>query len=239
MVDYQSALEKPFTDIKKLLIGIILSILPIINWFAIGFYIKCSGVGKTKPSNKMPEWKNFGDLFTKGFISVAICLIYLLPALIFAILSIGPLIISFLKSIPAEQLATQAPEKAAEILQPLLQNMIPSILAVIPFIIITVLLLLLALYVYPMAILSYLEKERFADAFKFGKIFKKAFTGKYFVACLVLILVLWVLSLLDYIPWVGMPAVRFILGVITYSLFGQIYLNKEVKKEKLKIKRKR
>ena len=77
MVDYQSAFEKPFTDIKKLLIGILFSIVPIINFFARGFILECSGLGKTKPSKKMPEWKDFGSLFVKGLLYFIITIIYL------------------------------------------------------------------------------------------------------------------------------------------------------------------
>jgi hypothetical protein len=52
MVNYTDAFEKPFTDIKNLLIGILLSIIPVISWFAVGFQMKCSGVGKSKYSKK-------------------------------------------------------------------------------------------------------------------------------------------------------------------------------------------
>ena len=51
-VNYEEAIKKPFTDIAKLIIGIILSFIPIIWWFAKGFILESSGLGKIKPSKK-------------------------------------------------------------------------------------------------------------------------------------------------------------------------------------------
>lgn len=226
--DYTTAFEKPFTNVKNLLIGILLSILPIINWFAIGFAMKCSGVGKTKPSKKMPEWKNFGDLFTKGFFASLISLIYMIPAIIILAFSLGGVLVTYFSQIPMDQIANKTSEEVQVILQPIIDSTAPALVAAIPFILLALLLAFLAAYVLPIAILSYLEKENFSEAFKIKKIFSKSFKINYFAVWLVSILASMILgALLNIIPILGRPAASFIVLVISFSLFGQIYLNKK------------
>jgi len=40
MVDYGGAFKKPFQDITKLVIGIVLMIIPIVNFLAMGYFIE-------------------------------------------------------------------------------------------------------------------------------------------------------------------------------------------------------
>src|SRR3989344_4043515 len=75
-MDLATAIQKPFTDIKKLLIGIVLSIVPIVNFFSIGFSLESSGLGRNKKSAKMPEWDEWGDYFIKGLFAFVIGLLY-------------------------------------------------------------------------------------------------------------------------------------------------------------------
>jgi len=237
MVNYTEAFEKPFTDIKKLLVGILLSIIPAINWFAVGFEMKCSGVGKIKPSKKMPDWKNFGDLLLKGFFNFLIALIYMIPAAIILVLSAGAVLLNILIQVPWGQVSKVSSEEASALINPIIQAAIPSLTAALPFIILAGVLLLLAIYAVPIAVLSYLENEKFAEAFNLKKVFKKAFTGKYLLAWLAMTLLGFILgSILGFIPFIGTAAASFIVGVIGFSLFGQIYLEtgnaKNLKKAK-------
>ena len=90
MVSYEEALKKPFSDIKTLVIGIVLSIIPIVNSTIVtGFAIESSGLSKTKSSKKMPEWKNWGHLFVQGLSAVVIQIIYLLPAILVLLVGFG------------------------------------------------------------------------------------------------------------------------------------------------------
>jgi len=231
MVNYTEAFEKPFTDIKKLLIGILLSIVPIINWFAIGFEMNCSNVGKIK-AKKMPEWKNFGNLFVKGLFNFLIAVIYIIPAIALVMISAGSVIINILANVPWDQVSKVSQEEASAIIQPIIQAAIPSILAVIPFIILAGILFLIGIYIIPIAVLSYVENEKFSDAFRLKKVFKKSFTGKYFVAWIAMTALGFVLgAILNFIPIIGSAAAIFIVGVIGFSLFGQIYLEAEQAKK--------
>jgi hypothetical protein len=236
MVDYKEALEKPFTDLKKLLIGMLLSILPVINWFAVGFEMNCSNVGKIK-SKKMPEWKNFGNLFKKGFFNFAIAFIYIILPVLILMLSAGKIVLDALGKIPLAQLqAATTDEARTAILQPIIQGMVPSLIAVLPLVIFAVILSILVLYIIPIAVLSYLENERFSDAFKIKEIFKKAFTGKYFVIwLLVTVLSILINNIFKFIPYIGDSISAFIIGVIAFSLIGQVYL--ELSEKSVQVKR--
>lgn len=226
MVNYQEAFEKPFTDIKKLAIGILLSIFPVINWFAKGFILECSGVGRTKPGKKMPEWKGFLDLFVKGFISLIISIIYLLPAILLLALSAGTVLLGVISSLTLEQLQSN---QAASLVSSAIQSSWPSIVAVIPFILISILLMLLAVYITPIAVLSYLSEKKFSAAFNCRKICSKTFSWNYLFAWLFVILAYFLLSFLTFIPFVGNGIASFISGVIAYSLFGQVFLESKKK----------
>lgn len=70
MVNYSRAIERPFTDSKKLLIGVLLNLpIPLVgivtNTLVSGYVLYC---GKTARDGKykMPEWENYWDLLVKG-----------------------------------------------------------------------------------------------------------------------------------------------------------------------------
>ena len=67
MADYGELLKRPFTSVKALIIGTLLSILPIVNFFAVGFQARA---GKLAIQGKkgLPEFTEWGDLFVKGLL---------------------------------------------------------------------------------------------------------------------------------------------------------------------------
>jgi hypothetical protein len=97
MMEFDKAIQKPISDWKTLLIGILLSIVPIVSWFAKGFALECSGLGKNKPSAKMPSWQGWGDLFIKGFIAWVITMIYMIPAILVVVIGAGTVLISLIQ----------------------------------------------------------------------------------------------------------------------------------------------
>jgi len=231
MVDFETAFKKPFTDLQKLVIGILLSILPIVNWFARGFAMECSGIGKNKRSKKMPEWNNWADYFTKGFFSVIIGLIYALPALIVFLIGAGSMIGSIIRMVFKNMIPFAMSGADNAMMQNLLadrfMDMIPGLIRFLPFLLFSLLLGLAATYLVPMAILFYLKKNKLEEAFQLKKIAKKAFSNDYFLA--------WILVgligafggfLLARIPIIGGAAVSFIMQVIGFTLFGEVYSSK-------------
>jgi hypothetical protein len=224
-INYEQAIKKPSTDIAKLIIGIVLSIVPIIHWLAKGFILECSGVGKTKPSKKMPEFKNWGYLFIRGLVSDIILLIYAIPALLVFLVGLGSTI-GTLGSL-AGGIVTSTGMTSDELSQLFSQSWylgLPVLFKLAPIMVFGFVLLLIAFYLTPIAVLNYLKTKKFSEAFSLNKVTKKAFTGDYLVVWLIAMILTGVITfVLLIIPLVGPQIAFFIAGVISYSLYGQIY----------------
>ena len=72
--------DKKWTN--KLLIGMLVSIVPIINFALLGWVIDIMRNVSRREPLPLPEWGDFGDKFVKGAILFVVGLIYSLPALI-------------------------------------------------------------------------------------------------------------------------------------------------------------
>ncbi|MFH1229570.1 MAG: DUF4013 domain-containing protein [Candidatus Aenigmatarchaeota archaeon] len=232
MINYEEALKKPFSDLGKLIVGIILSIFPIVNWVALGFSIECSGVGKNKPSSKMPEWKDLWNYFVKGLTSTVITFVYMIPALAVFSVAIGFAVGSILSVLVGQgllsSLSTQSGEEIANIISQNWASILPTLLTATPIVFIGLVLLLIALYLSPIGVLSYLKNKNIGKAFDIGAVAKKAFTGKYMVVWILVALIDGILSsVLSSIPWLGAAVATFISGVIGWSLYGQIFREKK------------
>lgn len=243
MPDYDLAVKKPFTNFKKLVIGILLSILPIIRLFAYGYILECSGLGRNK-TNKLPEWKNFGDLFLKGFLATIIAIVYSIPALLVLLIFGATALFALIKGIMTPELIQAiSAGSSAELIQPIIEQNIPGlmplILSLLPVLIIAGLLGILAGYVVPMAILNYIKNNKFDSAFK-KLVFKKAFTGKYLLTWILVLLISIIAgSIFSYVPIIGGAMSFFIMGVFGYTLFGQVYLELESNVIEAKVKKKK
>ncbi|MEK6835887.1 MAG: DUF4013 domain-containing protein, partial [Nanoarchaeota archaeon] len=141
---YEEAIKRPFTDFKKLLIGILFSILPIINFIAIGYSLVAA---KTvfKQNYELPKWEKFGNLFAKGLIAFLINIFYLIPVIIigFILMMINMFRFNFMDPNEMFRMISDWPITVMGLV---------SIFA------------LLAIYVTPAAILTYLVNEKFEDA---------------------------------------------------------------------------
>ena len=234
MVNYEVAVKKPFTDLKKLSIGILLSIIPIVNLVVTGFAIESSGVGKTKPSKKMPEWKNWWYLFVKGLAAVVIKIIYMIPAFVVIVVAIGfaigDIASALMGTVITPELmsqirAGQAPtEQIGMIFRENWYLILPAIMKVAPIFLVGLLLALIASFLTPMAVLNYVKNRKFSAAFDLGTVTRKALTGKYLLVWIVVIVLTIILgAVLAFIPILGVAIALFLLSVIGYSLYGQVY----------------
>ncbi len=205
MVDYFEAIKRPFQDAKKLVIGIILAMIPIVDFLVVGYALYA---GKT-PTGKLPEWKSWGNLFVKGLGAFVISLIYLAPAILLFIFGMGR---QALAGIVTGDISSALAGTGA----------IFSVLLILT---------LLAMYVIPAANIRYVRKDEFSAAFELSHISKQIFTGKYFVAWLVsmvygiTISAVLMVSLSWLLPVGGSliadGVATFIVSITLYSLVGQ------------------
>lgn len=213
-MDFETNFKKPFTDVKKLLIGILLSIVPVINFFAMGYMLETAKRSMKKDSS-LPEWTGWGDLFVKGLLSIVIEAIYFIPAAVVGMVILWPTMASAMPMMMQGQI-------------PNFGEMIANMGSMALGLVLAGLLALFAAYAAPSAIFHYLNSG-FSEAFKFGSVLKKAFSANYGMAWILFILYSMLLgSLLRFIPYVGSGAATFIAGITGYSLIAEAFGNGKI-----------
>ena len=100
----------------------------------------------------------------------------------------------------------------------------PIILNNLFLFIVLFLLFLLTIYLTPSAIMNFINKNKFSEAFNFKTVFGKAFTGKYLeISIVMFIYAFLVYFLLNFIPFIGGIIASFLVQVTLYSAYGAIY----------------
>ena len=234
MVDLVKALKRPFSDINKFLIGTLLGIIPIVNLTVIGYTLVSTGFTEERVEREsLPEWRNYGDLFVKGLVSVVIGIILFLPAALIILGTFGTVIMAPALSMIFGGISPETWEKimTGQITDMQIQDwfsqnwtqFIPLVLGATPFLILGALLALLAYYISPVAILGWLKEGRLSAAFSWG-IIKKAVTLDYLMNWIVVgVLTMIVSALLGWIPLIGNGITMYVLGVFSYTVFAEVY----------------
>ena len=211
-----NAIKRPFTNFSKLLIGIMISIIPLVNFIAIGYQIKCA---KTAMSNKfmMPKWENFGKLFVTGVLGSIIIFIYSIPGVILLLLAIAPFIVDPLNFIKSGGAGFDTTALANGLTGPILVLVVFGTLA-----------LGLASLVGSSALINYSNRLKFKEGFN-KIVWKKAFTGKFFGTWLLAGIYGFLIAIiLGFIPLIGFIDIgdgiqSFIYGVTYLTALATIY----------------
>jgi len=237
MIDYIRAIKRPFTDIKKLMIGILLSLpIPLVtivtNTIALGYVFNCGRTAK-ESNYDLPEWKNYGKLWFNAIVAGIIGFIYMIPVII--------IIFIFAKDFAM----AYANDKTT-----LLLNISTNPAGLINIYGIGILFVWLSSiiigYFVPIAMLNWIITGKFGSAFDFGDISKKVFTRKYFDVWLTLTIIGIIISfvtvkffpldmlqdpksilleanLIKFIIFVIIiSTIDFVENVFTYTLYGNV-----------------
>ena len=219
---------------KKLIIGILLSVIPILNLTALGYALENSGMGRNR-KKAMPEWEKFGYLFGVGIKAFVVNALYLMPVIIVIMIGFGivagdiaGVIISNMDQAGLAQLDIQTSGEAQALFESIFQEnwmqLLPSMMTAGAFFAVSVILAIAASYITPMAVLNCLNKKHLGEAFDFTTVARKAFTQEYLIAWIVVLLVKMITRLaFMWMPIVGYAAYFFISKVIAYSIYGQVY----------------
>lgn len=183
-VDYFQAIKLPFTDPKKLIIGVLLSLpIPIVNFITntvvSGYALYC-GKSAYEGKREMPDWQNWLNLWLKGFIAGIISLAYIIPAIVSFFTFAGGMMADLQNSTRFGLLTVAL----NFLLNPFGMVGTYGVPIFIPWSF-----TVLALYLIPIATLSYVIENKIGSAFDFRGLFKMAFTKTYFVAWLILFLI--------------------------------------------------
>ena len=212
-IRYIEAIKRPFTDMRKLLIGLVLSVIPIANFITIGYWLENAKTATTK-AMKLPEWKNFGKLFVEGLVIIVLGIIYSIPAFLVFYALLGETVMQYFVDVNAASL----------LMQETIANLSTAGMAGL---VVTGLLILLASLLSPAAAMNYAtaKKNRFKAAFDFKKIFKGVFTNEYLLAWVGATLYTIVISgILGLVPYVGGAIATYLTGLTYYTLLGEVYL---------------
>ena len=153
-MSFGNALHRPFTDWKKLGIGALVTLVPILNFATFGYALRCANTKK----DDLPDWSEFGELWVSGIVALIISLIYAIPYMIIMFATVGTAMMSAFSGSGSMMFGTLGGGM-----------------------LITVLVGLLTFYIAPVAVLR-ANREGFGAAFHFGDVFRNAFTGTYFMA---------------------------------------------------------
>lgn len=206
MVDYVESIKRPFTDVGKLVLGIILSIIPIVNFIFSGYLLEVAK-SAMKKDMKLPDYKDYGKMFIEGLLTTVIGFVYLLPVIIL----LGILLLTGTFSF-------------GNILQGGLLGILSAIAGLGIYLIILAIVGIIFWLLATVAILRFAENREFGAAFEFGKIAKKAFTGHYVMNWVLTMAIVWVFALLiNLIPVVGQFITIYIAGVINMTALAQAY----------------
>ncbi|NPV51272.1 MAG: DUF4013 domain-containing protein [Candidatus Methanofastidiosum sp.] len=222
MVNYTISFKKPFSDFRKLFIGIIASFVPIVNWISFGYILECSDIKKDVQTGMMAEWGDLKDMLVKGFKGYLIEFIYSIPIIVsyfFVFFKvIAPSVIRGMESVKFDSLPVPTsnpinPKDAIEIMDFMIKQMMPlltnSLIEALPFLIIIFVLIAYIWYLIPIAVLNYYRHDKFEEAFNFTLIKKYAITKKYLGAWMIF----FVLNL-------GYHAISFLpMGLFFYNPF--------------------
>lgn len=74
-INISSAIRRPFTDFSKLFVGAILIVIPVLNFFSIGFLFDC-----LKKGGELPRWRL--AVFIDGLKAFLVVIVYMLPFLL-------------------------------------------------------------------------------------------------------------------------------------------------------------
>jgi hypothetical protein len=209
--------DKKWTN--KLLIGMLVSVVPIINFALFGWLIDIMKNVSQRATEPLPDWDNFGDKFVKGAILFVVGLIYTLPMwLIMCPLFILP----FMRG-----------DYGREGQQAVASLFAGSMLALSCVLMIYVLVLS---FLLPAIYLNFARKGTFGACFEFREIWRimSKNLGDYIVAWLVAIVVgigvmfviglaAGVLSIIPCCGWIAAWVLTGTAGVYITAVFGHLF----------------
>lgn len=245
----QELLKFPFRDnraVGKILIAALFLIVgiipPFIGWlFLLGWYMRVSkNVIDNKGLGELPEWDNWGQMILDGLKFVGVAILYFLPVILVFVIGYS------LMAIPALTSASRTFDPFFDYANPqdwagLMPWMAgPSIGGAIVVWIGSLLAIAITLFMWP-AILNMIAKGKFGAAFHFSEWWanlKANFLG-YLVVYLIVMGTTYLISsifgvlsstiiLICLLPF-ALIAVKLYMGVITFAVLGQVYLEGEQK----------
>jgi len=209
-LDFLNAFTRPFSDATKMLIGLVIAIIPFVNFIFYGYVIE--NMKSVLGRRGLPEWKNWFDLLIEGLTGTIAALIYFLPTIIIALISMYSLVSQGLFTIEA-------------IMNPLNWASLTGIGILLA---VGIVFYLISLYIFPAVLVHYAAQNRFDAIFELDVIFKKVLSFNYLLSFLTVIVYSFVIggvvSLLVgvvalFVPLLATLMAVIVGGITTYIIF--------------------
>jgi len=199
MVDYVEALKRPFSDLTKLLVYIVVSIIPIVSFIGGGYLLDVAETAMKK-QKKLPEFKDILRLFVEGIKSFVISLIYMIPVIVVALIAV---MISGIAFTTLDFF---------------------SLAAISGWLVLIAILAVIIGYFATGAILRYADTRRFNEAFNFRAISKTIFNTEYFMGWLIgFVITVGLVFVIGLIPYIGSLIGAAVGGIFYMSVLGKVY----------------
>lgn len=186
--------------VKKVLIGGILLIIPIIHFVCTGYYLKAIK-GGIEGRNNMPEWKEWGDLFIKGIMLLIIAFVYyIIPVMMISIIMFIPGLFESM--------------------------MIFNTFFMLAGSLISFIILILASLMFPMSLAMFANEGSFGDAFKINEIISRINSVflDYLIAIIVVNILFLLVLMVAWIPILGWVAIFYVMAVAG-NIYGEVFAN--------------
>ncbi|ABO35948.1 conserved hypothetical protein [Methanococcus maripaludis C5] len=210
-MDFERAFKFPTDDpnwIKKVVIGAVLSLIPIVNFISFGYALELlKNIIDSK--EELPEWSEFGGKFVKGLVAFIIMFIYMLiPSIIWVVFGGLSILTMFTGSDEA---------------------IVGGIVGLGIVGLITFLVTLIIGFIIPMAYANYIAYDDFGAAFRFSEIFEKIkdnFSDYCILYLIVIVTGAIVIFIASVIPILGLIIaifVDFYFYLVYAYIMGKIY----------------
>lgn len=208
-MDIMDEIKFPSKDsewIQKVLIGGVVTIIPIVNLIACGYLLKVMK-GAMDSKADMPKWEDWGNLFINGLMAAIIGLIYMIIPTLILIISAGGIVAA-------------AVSGKTELL-------IGAMAGVAGGFLIALLLMVVLGFLIPMALSMYVKENSIGAAFRFKEVLSriKSVFGDYLKVYIIVIALSFILVVLSGIPVLGFLIMifgGFYIGAVAYNLFGKV-----------------
>jgi hypothetical protein len=208
-MDYGKAFTFVFEDknwVTKLLIGGILTLIPVVNFVAIGYGLRVLKNVAEGAEEPLPEWSDFADHFVQGVVSSLCGLVWAIPAILLS------LVIGFISAATGYE---GDPQGVA----------VPIWLCVSSLSCLSGLYGMFLGVVTPAAMTQYAVSGEFVAVFRFGQIFKYITSnlGPYIIALLLGLVAAFIAGFGLVFCGVGVAFTGFWALLVASYLFGQVY----------------
>jgi len=193
--------------VKKILIGGVVNLIPIVNFAASGYFIeavKNTAEGRELP---LPEWDNLGGKFMKGLIAGIAGFIYALPIMI---------VVGIIFGLVAVVTGAVSDEDTAATIATACSGIGYCLMFVY---------MILLLLIFPAATVRYALTGQFGAFFRFGEIwaFIKANIGGYIIALLIAVVAGLIAEIVGGIACgIGILFTLMWAMLVTANLFGNL-----------------